>query len=955
MASIATSIEVYDRATQPLNMIVSALQASVHAFAAMNSAMDAGMDTASIDNARQAIEEAVDQVNNLQSAIQNANNTPLSPAVQAEPVQSVPQEQVEPIELPVEPVVPQPIVPDPEPVTVPVNWESDNLDVFTNTGVERFEQELNSANQMMNTMVQNQQRIQQTASGMDILPDGATQDLQNMVQRIQQVQTRIQALNSTPVSLRTDEVNNELEQLRSQLAQAVDAQNELNSALDNMDAERANAAYLQLSRTVGNTERYIRDNTNEQGRFNQAIQQGVNQSNDLMNTIKGVITAYVSIQTVKKALDMSDELTMTTARLNMMNEAFNEINGTVMKTDDLVNLVYSAAQDARGSFGDMATVVAKFGNNARDAFSSQEEVVAFANLIQKQMTIAGASTAEASNAMLQLSQALGSGVLRGDELNSIFEQAPNLIQSIADYMDVPIGQIRAMAQEGQLSADIVKAAIFASADDINEKFGQMPRTWNQVWTAMTNTALMRFQPVLDKINQLANNAEFQQMLVGVMDALSVMTIMLLDIMEFAGQVAAFFQENWSVIEPIIMGIVTALGLYLAVSTAVNVINGIMAASEAIKGAAQMMATGATFAETAAQWGLNAALAACPITWIILAIIVLIALIIAVCQWIANTTGVANTAFGVIMGGIFTVGAFFKNVALNIANTAIAVFNWIKAGVTNIGIAFQNFGMLVANIALGIWAAIGAVCDNIGIAFHNVIANVTGWWYGLLSDILSVIAGIAEALNALPFVEFDYSGVANAAAEYAQKSAEAYDSTEDYQSLADAFAEGMSTYTLRDDFVDMGAAFDDGISTFDTFQDGWASDAFNAGAEWGDGVAGKVSDFFGGIDVGGAMSDMFGGGYDMAGYDGSQIPSNIADTAGNTAATTDALDITDEDLKYLRDIAERDVINRFTTAEIHVDMTNNNTVNSDVDLDGMIDYLASGVQEAMEVAAEGVHV
>lgn len=349
MASIATSIEVYDRATQPLNMIVSALQASVHAFAAMNSAMDAGMDTASIDNARQAIEEAVDQVNNLQSAIQNANNTPLSPAVQAEPVQSAPQAQPEPVQLPVEPVVPQPIIPDPEPVTVPVNWESDNLDVFTNTGVERFEQELNSANQMMNTMVQNQQRIQQTASGMDILPDGATQDLQNMVQRIQQVQTRIQALNSTPVSLRTDEVNNEIEQLRSQLAQAVDAQNELNSALDNMDAERANAAYLQLSRTVGNTERYIRDNTNEQGQFNQAIQQGVNQSNDLMNTIKGVITAYVSIQTVKKALDMSDELTMTTARLNMMNEAFNEINGTVMKTDDLVNLVYSAAQDARGS------------------------------------------------------------------------------------------------------------------------------------------------------------------------------------------------------------------------------------------------------------------------------------------------------------------------------------------------------------------------------------------------------------------------------------------------------------------------------------------------------------------------------------------------------------------------------------------------------------------------------
>ena len=317
-----------------------------------------------------------------------------------------------------------------------------------------------------------------------------------------------------------------------------------------------------------------------------------------------------------------------------------------------------------------------------------------------------------------------------------------------------------------------------------------------------------------------------------------------------------------------------------------------------------------------------------------------------CQWIANTTGVANTAFGVIMGGIFTVGAFFKNVALNIANTAIAVFNWVKAGITNIGIAFQNFGMLVANIALGIWSALGAACENIGTAFHNVIANVKGWWYGLLSDILTVVAGICEALNALPFVEFDYSGITQAASDYAAESAAAYDSTEDYASLADAFNEGMSTFTLRDDFADMGDAFYDGITTFDTFQEGWASDAFSAGAEWGDNVAGKVSDFFSGIDVQGAMSDLLGGGYDA-----SQIASNIADTAGNTAA----LDITEENLEYLRDIAERDVINRFTTAEISVEMGGvTNNVNSNMDLDGVVDYLASGIQEAMEVAAEGVH-
>lgn len=698
---------------------------------------------------------------------------------------------------------------------------------------------------------------------------------------------------------------------RQALENTVEAQNELNAALERMDVQDASSAYTQLEQNAQDTAQNIRRNASEQENFNRSIQGGIDQSTKLMDSIKGIVATYLSIQTVKKALDMSDELTMTTARLNMMNEAFNEINGTVMQTDDLVNLVYQAAQNARGSFGDMAAVVAKFGNNARDAFSSQEEVVAFANLIQKQMTIAGASTAEASNAMLQLSQALGSGVLRGDELNSIFEQAPNLIQSIADYMDVPIGQIRAMAQEGQLSADIVKAAIFASADDINAKFNQMPMTWNQVWTSMTNTALMQFQPVLDKINELANNAQFQETLVGIMDGLAMVAVWLLNIMELAGSVASFFQENWSIIAPIIFGIVGALTLYNAVLLIGKGIMLLSAAATAIHTAFTSGWTIATFAQTAAQSGLNAALAACPITWIIALIIALIAVIYAVCQAIAKMTGAANTGFGIIAGGVNVVIQFFK-----------------------------NLGLTVANIALGIGNAIAALAGNMMTAFNNAILSIQSWFYGLLSTALTVVAGICEALNKLPFVEFDFSGITSAADEYAAKSAEAAGNKQEYQSISDAFSEGFNT--------------------FDTFQDGWVQDAFASGAAWGDGVMDGLSGFLDGfgdlmnpsIDT----SNMFSGSaYDMAGYDGSQIPSNIADTAGNTARTADSLEITDENLKYLRDIAERDVINRFTTAEVHVEfggVTNN--VNSEMDLDGVVDYFANSLQEALEATAEGIH-
>lgn len=363
-------------------------------------------------------------------------------------------ENPDPVPLPIQPNAP------PEPVEVPVQWQSDSLEVFTTTGYERFQQEVQSANNMLNTLNQTQAQIEQTASDIDLLPDAAVQDISSLGQRLQTVQQRIQEISSDPVNAVSEDSNAQLEQLREQLDSLIQQQNELNAAMESGDISDINVAYLQLSQNLNNTERFIGDNTDEQERFNREIEEGIHQANELTDTIKNAVLAYVSIQSIGNALNISDELMQTISRLNMMNDG-------VQSTQELVNMVYAAAQDARGSFSEMADVVARFGNNAKDAFSSSEEVVAFADLVQKQMTIAGASTQEASNAMLQLSQALGSGTLRGDELNSIFEQAPNLIQSIADYLDVPIGKIREMASEGELSADVVKAAIFADADEIN--------------------------------------------------------------------------------------------------------------------------------------------------------------------------------------------------------------------------------------------------------------------------------------------------------------------------------------------------------------------------------------------------------------------------------------------------------------------------------------------------------
>lgn len=909
MSSIQTGIELNDQFSGVLNNIISSVNLAVSAMYDMQQSMNADIDTSSIEGARDEINQATAAIEAMNQAASRQTAPDIAPPV-------VDGGNQEPIPVPVDPVLPDPLVenpepirpeiqpnapPDPEPVEIPVTWNTDGMDVFTGTGVERFQQEVQSANDMLNTLNTTQARISQTAQGMDVLPDAAVQDMNTMQQRLSAIQQRIQQIENNPVNVGADNANAELEQLRMQLNQAIQEQNSLNQAMQNMDVSAANDAYLRLSQTVGNTERYIRDNVDEQGRFNQEISAGTQQANELTNTIKRAVAAYISIQSVGKALNISDELVQTTSRLNMMNDG-------VQTTAELVNMVYAAAQDARGSFGQMADVVARFGNNAKDAFSSSEEVVAFADLIQKQMTIAGASTQEAANAELQLSQALGSGVLRGDELNSIFEQAPNLIQNIADYLDVPIGKIREMAADGELSADVVKAAIFSAADDINSKFNEMPMTWGQIWQSMQNTALIAFQPVLQRLNDLANSEAFQTFIQGAIEAMATLANILLNVFDLAVSIGTFIGDNWSIIAPIVYGIVAALTAYIAISAIVAAINGIMAMAEGVKAAAQMMATGATFAETAAQQGLNAALMACPLTWIIMLILALIVVIFAVCNAIAKMTGIANSGFGVITGGVNVVIQFFK-----------------------------NLGLTVANIALGIGNAIAALASNMMTAFHNAICSVQSWFYNLLSTALSVIEGICSALNKLPFVEFDYSGISSAADDYAAKASEAAGNKEDYQSISDAFNEGFTT--------------------FDAFQDGWASDAFNAGAAWGDGIADKVSNF--------SLSDVFGqtdipnvGDY-TSGFNDAIANSGVGDSIGNiddnTGKIKDSLDVTEEDLKYLRDIAEQEAINRFTTAEINVDMSGmQNTVNSGDDIDGFMTKLTDSVNEAVDNMTEGVH-
>lgn len=661
-------------------------------------------------------------------------------------------------------------------------------------------------------------------------------------------------------------------------------------AVDTAQIQAARAALVEANREVDDMAEGYRRAAQQEEVLNKGLRNGTSAADGLLGKVKGIVATLAAGAGAKALLGLSDKLTSTTARLSFLVDD----GGSV---DELEQKIMASAQRSRAAYLDTASAIASMGANAGRAFESNDELIAFMEQVNKQFVIGGATAEGQSAAMLQLTQAMAAGALRGEELNSILENAPGIARAIESYMGVAEGSIKSYAEEGLITADVVKNALLSVADETNAKFESMPMTWAQICTKMQNTALAAFEPVLTRLNQVANSAQFNTVIDGAINGLAMLASVATGVLDLLINGASFVVDNWSWISPIVYGLVAAFIAYNAVALITKGINAAMAL--------------ATFAQTAAQYGLNAALAACPITWIVVAVIALVAAIYAACSAIAKFTGIANSGFGVIAGGINVVIQFFV-----------------------------NLGLTVANIALGIWNALGACAQNIGIAFSNVISGVQSWFYNLLSTALTVVAGICEALNKLPFVEFDYSGITNAASDYASKAAEASGNIKDFVSVGDAFSEGMST--------------------FDTWQSGWVSDAFNAGANWGDGVASGVSDAVSGLfdmDLG-AATDYGAGGLGTGGYGDfamDDLLGNTGQTAANTGAAADALSTSTEELEYLRDIAERDAINRFTTAEVKIDMTGmQNRIEGGADLDGVISTLTDGFTEALLTAAEGVH-
>lgn len=876
MATIRTAIELQDNFSNVLYGIINAVNMSLSVMEDLDRAMNEPVDTASIRAARDAINQATIAAQEWEAAMQNVD---------------APQTST--------PTTPQPSAPQ----SVPAQWKTDTMDVFTNSGVGRFQQEVQSTNNMLNTLNTTQERIAATAAQTDLFPASAVADMNNMQSRLQAIQQRIQQIESNPMNMGTDTANAELEQLRSQLNQAVQDQEDLNRAMERMDVSAANEAYLRLSSTVSNTERYIRDNTDEQGRFNRAIEDGTEQANSLMGMIKGAVTAYASIQTIGKVLDLSDQLTSTTARLSMMND-------DLQTTQDLQNMIFLSAERSRGAYQQTADAVSKLGLMAGDAFSSSEEIIAFTEQLNKQFTIAGTEAAGIDAAMLQLTQAMGSGVLRGEEYNSILEQAPNIIQAIADYLEVPKGKLKDMAAEGQITAEIVKNAMFAAANETNAKFESMPKTFSQIWTSFQNNAFMAFQPVLQRMNEIANSEAFQTFVNGAIEALAMVAGVAMEIFDLMIQIGSVIADNWSWISPIVYGVAGALAVYYGWLLLVKGAEIAMAVATGISTLAKMLAvpvyaalTRATMADTAAQWGLNAALYACPIVWIIILIIALIALFYAAVAAVNHFAGTTVSATGIICGA----------------------FMFALAVIGNIFVALWN---LVVDVFVLIYNLVAEVANFIGNVFTDPIGSVCRLFFGLADTVLGILQALASAIDAI----------------FGSNLAGSVQGWRDSLSgwVDDTFGKG-------DEIMAKMNADDMKLGRFEY------GTAWNAGYSFGEGIDESIANF----DPSSLFDTNVPGADDYAnlsdyGSGIGGIGSGVDDIAGNTGKIADGMEITEEDLKYLRDIAEQEAVNRFTTAEITIEQTNHNTVSGKMDLDGVVDGLTDAVNEAVDIIAEGVH-
>ncbi len=790
----------------------------------------------------------------------------------------------------------------------PVQWQSDVLTpVVDVSGFERYQQEVQRTGQMLDLLNSTQAHISQAAGGMDILPDAAVQDIEALGTRLGAIKDKIQQIENDPVTMGTEEASAQLEHLYGQLARLHQGQENLDRAMESMDISDINSAYIKLSQTISSTERYIRDNTDTQDRFNQTVERCRAPAEQVRGSFRGwekaIVVANNAINLVENTLgrlgvfdisgafdriDTMDRfqrtVTTMTGDAGMANAALAQLKDTTVGTAYGLDVAGAAAQGflTRGMSLGAATDQVRIWADAVSFYGkgTNEQLESVVDAIGK-MYSKGSVEADQLDRLFDAgigaaeiyAEAVGESVAKvKEDLSDKNISSAEFISTVSQAMD------RGVSNGAAKEAGDTWAATFSNVQSA------VTRGWTNIIQSLDNELAANGLPgAMEMVQSFGQTVEnVLNSVAGSMDVVVGWGIRIADVLSGAG---TFIADNWGIIGPVVYGVAAALAFFAIVMGVVKVV---------------------TLLAAAAQFLFNTAIATSPLGWVIIVIGILIGAVIGLANHFSGAGHVAQSTFGAICGAVNVVIHFFLN-ALDTGK----------------------------NVALGLKNAFFACVENIQTAFHNTGCNIRSFFYGLVSTVLTVIETICRALNKLPFIEFDYSGVSQAADNYAAKSAEAAAEKKEYTSIGDAFKKGMGTY--------------------ETFRDGWVDDAYREGAAWGDGVTEKVKDFFlpGRDDVPEGKDPEDYDPHALA-EDTSLIAGNTDDTAKNTAKAANSLAITGEDLKYLRDMAEKDYVNKFTTAEIKVNMTNHNKIDKDIDIDGLSVKFCKKIEEDLASSAEGVY-
>ena len=733
---------------------------------------------------------------------------------------------------------------------------------------------------------------------------------------------------------------------------------------------------------------------------------------EIVGKLKTAFGLAAVVMATKKTIELSDQNAQITARLNLVSDA----------PEQLKKQIYQSANDARVAYTDSMNQVAKLGLLAKDSFNNTNEIVRFTNLMNKAFKVSGTGAQEATSAMYQLTQAMAAGKLQGDEFRSVMENAPMVAQAIAKYMNVPLGQLKELGAKGQITADIIKNALFSAGDEINEKFKTLPLTWQDVWVQAKNFAVRQLDGVLQKVNQVANSKAFQSFVNSAKIAFFGLKTVAEGVFNGIAAAGKFIADNWTAISPIIWGVTAALTAYVTwqgISVALEWIN--VAAKFALNLAvtiltmAKIALTFAVEGYTAAQTMANAAAWLFPGTWIaaiiIGLIVVVLALTVAIVQWATGTQSALETIGGMFywLGAvIYNIGVAIMNILIIVATAVILAFILVGAAVANVFIGIWNVGVWLVNIlvqawywlvntAAMAWAWLKVTVSNILIGMYNFfveIANgfikgynklgkgavdtangfqdaffsainaVAKFAQDFINGFLKGLAEIGKVIDSVAGTHFGNAGSVNFSINkgdratwkdvgllekksYGDPNGVAVEQKQapqfDYAGFVDpsgamkSVMDGSEKLT-NGKFKDLGESFNKGKDDTRKGLDG-ITDTFN---EYKDKLTGKDKP----VGNDGTGKDKKGGG-------GGKDPNNKK-TADNTKKMADKMDDMDEDMKYLRDIAEKEYVNKFTTAEVKIDMTNYNDISEQVDAEDFMDRLGERIAEHVHTAAEGVH-